>query len=854
MSFELKGKLTTSSGNPVSYYTIKAYDKDPPFDILGDDPIGEAVTLDDGTFKITFRKEDFRKPTEFWETPGVEPNIYMKVYDNDGVQIHETPQFSSPFTPYANPNQLNQTEVVGVGSGFGGTIVSLSLVNQYNKEDELKPDADKRKVVILERGQWWVSHELPLSPSSHEFEKKPPAKPDEGIREYLDTNDIPHRTWAYPDNINGMSQFLNTSRIIDRRGLYDYRISRRVHTLSASGIGGGSLVYTNVTEEPNESVIDSWSSQLNLGINYANLKTYFDMARGFIGVNKIPTNAPLGGVKLPKTKAFQDAARKIKEEEDALGSGIVTNKTTTGFDPLSPNKDPDQHPYIEDIFAVDLSISDFPYRKDERTLFNKRNSNYGVPPSPAPIPDDLYTNFVKKSMETKLGLQEKVSLLIRKYMDEPNLCERQGRCAIGCIPGARHTNNKKIFDYLNNQSKKKHLLVYPLCEVFDIEPLPNTSSHKYKLHYIDFGSREWKEDTFSWPQGPDTYNLNVKMFKFVEGGTRRTIECKKLVLAAGAIGSTEILLKSVNTTRTIGLKLNLSTKLGNRYSTNGDLLGVISPTKTNVHATRGPIVTSAIKFKEGSNFIYTIEDSSIPKMFSGISKLLSNGTLFRRLLTFAGTGSVQSILTLISQNPPSIPIVAGNLPFQFSENDLDNVLLLSGMGTDTSDGIIKLKDIWKNDPGRDMTALDVLDVDFDLNKLTPLFSKMIHQMERIAKTIGKNGISSFSTPLWDSADVAGNSTIVLHNLGGCSMGNDRNEGVVDNLGRVFKGNGANLTDRYDDFRVVDGGIVPTSLGVNSSLTISALAFRIAEDLVGGQQQYLPVEPVTVGTNTIYFPK
>ena len=31
------------------------------------------------------------------------------------------------------------------------------------------------------------------------------------------------------------------------------------------------------------------------------------MARGFIGVNKIPTNTALGTVKLPKTKAFQDA-------------------------------------------------------------------------------------------------------------------------------------------------------------------------------------------------------------------------------------------------------------------------------------------------------------------------------------------------------------------------------------------------------------------------------------------------------------------------------------------------------------------------------------------------------------------
>jgi hypothetical protein len=85
MSYELKGKLTNSSGTPLSYYTIKAYDKDPPFDILGDDPIATVVTLDDGSFNIKFRKEDFRKPTEFWETPAAEPNAYMKVFDNNGT-------------------------------------------------------------------------------------------------------------------------------------------------------------------------------------------------------------------------------------------------------------------------------------------------------------------------------------------------------------------------------------------------------------------------------------------------------------------------------------------------------------------------------------------------------------------------------------------------------------------------------------------------------------------------------------------------------------------------------------------------------------------------------------------------
>ena len=57
------------------------------------------------------------------------------------------------------------------------------------------------------------------------------------------------------------------------------------------------------------------------------------------------------------------------------------------------------------------------------------------------------------------------------------------------------------------------------------------------------------------------------------------------------------------------------------------------------------------------------------------------------------------------------------------------------------------------------------------------------------------------------------------------MGNDASEGLVDHLGRPFKGNTGK--DFYDDFYVVDGSIIPSPIGVNPSLTISALAFRIA---------------------------
>jgi choline dehydrogenase-like flavoprotein len=238
-------------------------------------------------------------------------------------------------------------------------------------------------------------------------------------------------------------------------------------------------------------------------------------------------------------------------------------------------------------------------------------------------------------------------------------------------------------------------------------------------------------------------------------------------------------------------------------------------------------------------------------MFAGVSRFLSQSTLFRNLLGYAGTGKVQKIINMITQNSSNVsPNIT--LPIQVSEQDLSKTLLLSGMGTDTSDGTIRLQDEWKNDPNRDMSALNVLNVDFDMNKLVPLFNKMRHSMERIAQEIGENGLSSFSTPLWNPSNISENLTVVLHNLGGCSMGKDRNSGVVNSNGQIYKGNGSTLTETYDNLYVIDGGIVPRSLGVNSSLTIAALAFRIAEQIVGFSN--LPVEEAMVNSKKVYFPR
>ena len=812
MSFLLKGRLTDNGGASISGYTVRAFDKDPWYDIFGDDSLGSAVTLDDGTFRIEFSKEAFKKPLEIWETN--EPQVYLKVYDLSGNLVFETDKLTTP-SPQ-NPQEASQFEVVVIGTGFGGTILSTSLVNKFADEDKALPDDQKRKICILERGQWWVSHEVPISAGGNELRSK--TNPKLGMREYLEANDIPYHLWAFPDNSNGLIELFSVLRTVNRRGLYDFRPSDGVHVVSASGVGGGSLVYTNVTEEPDPMVTDSWQSKLGLDINTSILTPFFEMAKAFIGVNKITTTAANGTFKLARTKAFQEAAERVRQANPA----IVWNKPTNAGD------------NVEDIYAVNLSITDLPPQKDIKTIFKEASGD----------PGDFNTALT--NIKTNAQFQNKLAEFMRKYAVETNVCERQGRCALGCIPGARHTNNKKIFDMLNNDAKKKHVELRVLCQANDIEPREG-EEFPYKIYYNDYSVRNLSDNNFDL-NGNDgkNYKVSSKLFEWQDAGQEKFVLAKKVILAAGAVGSTELLLKSANSTRrAMDKNLKFSTKLGERFSTNGDLLGVVKPTKQDVAMTRGPIVTSAIRFRENADTIYTIEDSGLPKMFAGISPFLSNPDLMRRLIGLVSIGYVQQLISMLNQNSP-IALANPNIPLAVAEQDLSRVMLLSAMGTDSADGSIKLKDSWT------LTDANAINVSFDLNKQKPLFDKMKAKMSSIAEHMGELGPISLSTPFWDSNDIAGSSTVVLHPLGGCAMGTDRTDGVANSLGQVFDGRGNDNSKLHDGLYVVDGGIVPSALGVNSSLTISALAFRIAQSLVGNQ--YLPVEQVVIDSETHYLPK
>ncbi len=67
--------------------------------------------------------------------------------------------------------------------------------------------------------------------------------------------------------------------------------------------------------------------------------------------------------------------------------------------------------------------------------------------------------------------------------------------------------------------------------------------------------------------------------------------------------------------------------------------------------------------------------------------------------------------------------------------------------------------------------------------------------------------------------------VTVHPLGGCPMGRNEREGVVDSYGQVFG---------YPGFVIADGSVMPGPVGPNPSNTISALAHRFAERSIRGR--------------------
>jgi len=258
------------------------------------------------------------------------------------------------------------------------------------------------------------------------------------------------------------------------------------------------------------------------------------------------------------------------------------------------------------------------------------------------------------------------------------------------------------------------------------------------------------------------------------------INAKLVVLGAGSPHSAGILLESQNE------RFTFSPALGEYWSGNGDALGFVTglPPGNNIgghgaYPHCGPPVGATVQ--TSLNYYRNVEFN-------------------RRLLI----------------QEAAIPRGVSNLfHLLLRDRELDQSMVMLAMGHDGHRGRIAKKD------GRYQVIWEGM-------KEIPYRKMVFQEFEKLALAHGGN---------YKRLKLFGDNLVTVHPLGGCRMSDNPACGTVNHLGQVYDfmpdrcGDGSAFPSVHQGLYVVDGSIMPTSLGVNPFMTISALSDRIAHHIV-----------------------
>jgi cholesterol oxidase len=274
------------------------------------------------------------------------------------------------------------------------------------------------------------------------------------------------------------------------------------------------------------------------------------------------------------------------------------------------------------------------------------------------------------------------------------------------------------------------------------------------------------------------------VFDRIEGGrlVRGVEQASRVVLAAGSLGSTELLLRCRDQYRTLP---NISRALGERWSANANFFTLdFYPSAADVEQGVGPTISGGLDFTDGSvaGQRFVVEDDGFPDLLRNAvtAKLRANRlSLLAWALRYDLRGRSRE------------------------SNAFGNVMIWLGAGVDAADGRLSLGRNWLAPWSRELKLA------WDAQGSRGAIEAIISIHKQLSQA---NGGLAHVPWLWSVL----RSLVTVHPLGGCMMGTTADNGVVDHRGEVFG---------HSNLYVADGSIVPRPIGLNPSLTIAALAER-----------------------------
>ena len=550
-------------------------------------------------------------------------------------------------------------DVIVIGSGFGGSVAAHELT------------ARGQRVCLLERGKAFPPGSFGRTPS-----------------------EIAHNLWDPSEGLHGM---------------FNVWSFKGIDALTASGLGGGSLIYANVMLRKDPSwfvqhhpyrrgVMEPWP------IGYDDLEPHYGAVESFLDVQTVPD-----GADIPKLAAMRSAAVEMGVEQAFHKAPLAVRflGADGSFNPGEPLR-PDDYPSIFGDAA-----------RARRT------------------------------------------------------CRLCGECDVGCNDGAKNTLDHT---YLS-AAAHAGAVVSIRSEVTALRR--STNGRGFEVEFVVHRPEQEGHRT-------DTDRLRPRLLR-----------ARRIVVAAGAIGSTYLLLRNRSA-------LGIATPaLGTKFCGNGDLLGFILKSQRDgapfpLEGSKGPVISSYIRWPDNvdtgdpADLGMYLEDAGFPAFAQWLVEATQLPATARRAAIFTYARIKERL------GGPRRSLLSGELSRLLGEGVLSRSSLpLLAMGRDVPDGRLYL-----DAHGRSKW----MDSTWTVETSTAYFDHVKAQMRRVAGAL--NGRFEVNP------HYLLNRVITVHSLGGCPMADDPDQGVVDRFGQVH-----GVPGLY----VADGAVMPGPVGPNPSLTIAAFA-------------------------------
>lgn len=514
---------------------------------------------------------------------------------------------------------MSRFDTIVIGSGFGGAVTACRLQEKG------------ARVLVLERGRRWDVDDYPSVSQQN----------------WLWDEDEPER----------------------QNGWIDFRYFGDMSVVQGAGVGGGSLIYANVSIEARPEVFEQgWPA----AIRYDSLASHYQTTGEMLSVATLPDNQ------------WTDRTRLMHDAAHAIGAG-------------------DRFRVVPQAISFD---PDYSYARE--LPFDVRHSK-------------RFTNAHGKQQGT---------------------CVHCGNCDIGCPVQAKNTLD---LNYLA-RAESAGAEIRPLHQVRWIRP------------------------------SQTGYEVCVR--NLAAGGREEHLFAERVIVSAGSVGSTELLLRCRDQYRTLPA---LSRALGKGWTSNGDFLTPAVYADREVSPTQGPTISSAIDFLDGSEngARFFVEDGGYPDV-------------------------IGNLLDQVGRNPHLVNNRLGQALIRYASatDPTHSLMPWFGQAKDNAGGEFSLARRWLM-PWRK-----------DRLKLKWDYRKAEHAVQGLAnmhlKLTAATGGRAATPPTWSWF----RNLVTPHPLGGCNMADSADQGVVDQRGEVYG---------YPNLFVIDGAMVPTALGLNPSRTIAALA-------------------------------